>query len=948
MALGLGNTYDVSVKFLADLQGYIQNVEKGAKKLEEFGKRAEKVGKSLTKYVTLPLMAVGAAATNAALKMNKGMADVATLIPGNIKRVEELKKGVQDLAITWGKSTDDMTRGLYEVISAFGDTNETLKQLEIASKLATAGVSTTLDALRLLSAITKGYGDTSAEAMMKASDLMMTVVKLGQTTFPELAASITGTIPLAASLGVKVEEVAGLFATLTGVTGNAAEVGTQVEGMLAGLMKQTDGMAKAIKGLGYETAQEMIEAEGLVGAYKKLIESTDGTQESISKLLMRREGLTALFALTGGQAETFTEKMLAMGDAAGYTDIAVKEQTEGINAAGFAWDKFKAKLQVTAQRLGDELLPILQKLLQDHIIPLIEKIAEWVKWFGNADEATQKLIIGIVAFTAVLGPALVVIGKLAVGISAVITLFSGPAGWIALLVAAGVAIYALWQKNKALNEQYQEMQNEIRKTDAELNSFKRQVWETNKEINLQTEATEEDADAFNELRDKVIALMDKYPEYRTELGYTVGDSGDLYDINGNLIKSYAALQSALNNFSTVSIQNEYHNQALAALEAYKTQAKAYNAFAAFALGLTDKQIAQIEADYLAFSNRIQMYINEMAGGRGGVEANRQYWAEQELPKIEAWALKNQKEVDEIMSGYRGGPYKKRRDGVVGGEVTGYTSDFLKKLEAELRIRDQLNDVLQQEVDTKIENEEKEVEREKFRIDRGDGDGDPTGEDADPISVIIKNFPEFLTPEAIGELDLNKVIRKVGEEIALGGLTGMEYLFGPPEQREAKPEVEVEVEVKETTSKIQSLFDSLTDTILDSAAALGEAVVSGDIGQALNNIFNMLGNKIAEGVSSLITSSIGGGGLFGSIIGAFGGGIVSGLFGLVGGLFGGKDSHGADPAKPIYASIVNWPDYFKFGTTLPGSFVYSGRSGGYNVDPHGRMMTGQSTGQHYDS
>ena len=35
-----------------------------------------------------------------------------------------------------------------------------------------------------------GYGDTSAAAVAKASDLALLTVRLGQTTFPELAASI--------------------------------------------------------------------------------------------------------------------------------------------------------------------------------------------------------------------------------------------------------------------------------------------------------------------------------------------------------------------------------------------------------------------------------------------------------------------------------------------------------------------------------------------------------------------------------------------------------------------------------------------------------------------------------------------------------------------------------------------------------------------------------------
>ena len=54
--LGLGgNSYNVSVKFLADMESYIQGIEKGSKKIEDFGKRVQKVGMGMTKSLTLPV-----------------------------------------------------------------------------------------------------------------------------------------------------------------------------------------------------------------------------------------------------------------------------------------------------------------------------------------------------------------------------------------------------------------------------------------------------------------------------------------------------------------------------------------------------------------------------------------------------------------------------------------------------------------------------------------------------------------------------------------------------------------------------------------------------------------------------------------------------------------------------------------------------------------------------
>lgn len=186
-------------------------------KMGNLGSAMVTVGSNLTKFVSVPIAGAGIAALKFSTDFNKSMANIATLIPGNTQRVAELKTGIQDLGIQTGKSTTDIADGVYQVISAFGDTADTLKITEINAKAAAAGMSTTTDSINLTSAVTKGYGDTSAEAVEKAADLAFEVVKLGQTSFPDLANSMGKVVPLSNQLGVSQEEMFNIFATGTGV-----------------------------------------------------------------------------------------------------------------------------------------------------------------------------------------------------------------------------------------------------------------------------------------------------------------------------------------------------------------------------------------------------------------------------------------------------------------------------------------------------------------------------------------------------------------------------------------------------------------------------------------------------------------------------------------------------------------------------------------------------------
>ena len=212
-----------------------------------------------------------ASAVTSAIDFQSQMQNVGTLLDGDVNgKLEKYSKQLKGVSNDTGIATSDLTDGLYQVVSAFGESEDNVKQLEIAAKAAKAGNATTTDSVNMLSSVTKAYGDTSAAAMEKAADLAFLTVKLGQTSFPELAASMGGAIAMGSQLGASQEELYGVMATLTGVTGNTAEVSTQLEGVLSGFLAPTDSLSKALKKMGYSSGAAALEAEGLEGVILKL------------------------------------------------------------------------------------------------------------------------------------------------------------------------------------------------------------------------------------------------------------------------------------------------------------------------------------------------------------------------------------------------------------------------------------------------------------------------------------------------------------------------------------------------------------------------------------------------------------------------------------------------------------------------------------------------------
>lgn len=321
---------------------------------------------------TTAMVGFGADACRSAAEFETQIANVATLLDGTeaqiAQRTSELGADILKVSNATGVATSELNDGLYQIISAVGDSEDAIAQTELAAKAAAAGGAETTDAINLLTAVTKGYGDTSGEAFQKASDLSFMTVKLGQTSFPELAASMGKVVPLASALNVSQEELYGSFAALTGVTGSTAEVATQMKAVMSGLMSPSQSMTDALKSLGYENANAALESLGLQGTLEALGGTVDGDTQALAKMFSSVEAQTAILALAGAQSDDFTEKTAAMYEAVGATDRAFETQTDTLEYTIQAIKNLGANFKTS---VGQTILPIVKDVAQK-ILPVIQ------------------------------------------------------------------------------------------------------------------------------------------------------------------------------------------------------------------------------------------------------------------------------------------------------------------------------------------------------------------------------------------------------------------------------------------------------------------------------------------------------------------------------------------------------------------------------------------------
>lgn len=393
-----------SNKFIQASKDY----EKASKKLKNIGDDMSKVGSGLMK-----IGGIGTTASVAIGKMSldfeKGVANINTLLD-DTSNLESYKKTVMEISNDTGKDLGDMTNGMYQAISSIGDLGkETESIFKVMAGSAKAGGAETADSVSLISAGMKGYNSISKETAQTISDLAFNTAKLGVTTFPEMAKSMQPLFPLSSSLNLTMVDLFTNMATLTGVTGNTAEVSTQLKAVFSNLLKPTGEMEKMIKKYGYSNAQAMIKTEGFTGVLEILRKETGGSADKLGKLFSSTEALTAMTALCGVQYDTFIEKNKSMQNVAGATDTALnKVASTGTDRLTKSLNKLKNSITAS----GDKLIPLVDGLSEG-----VTSIADAI---GKLDAKTVANIAKMSAMSLALGGVLKVTSSVTKGLGSLI------------------------------------------------------------------------------------------------------------------------------------------------------------------------------------------------------------------------------------------------------------------------------------------------------------------------------------------------------------------------------------------------------------------------------------------------------------------------------------------------------------------------------------------------
>ena len=420
----------VIIDFLLNTGKFETDLNKATRSFKQMGSNLETAGKAMTTSITLPLVAVGAAAAKMAEELDDGLDTIRAGTGATGKALEQMGQNMRNVMKTVPASVTDVSTAIADLNTRLGITGAPLEAMA-TQMLNLARVSKT-ETGPLIAASTRMFGDWSVSTDKQSASLDL-MYKVSQTTGIGMQNLLETVVQYGAPLrafGFSLDQAAALM-------GKWEKEGVNMETVLAGLRFALGNFAKA-------------------GKDPK--EALEGVIKAIQGAKTESEATAIAFQTFGKRAAIDMSRAIIEGRF-NIEDLVktLNNSKETINSAAadtasFAekWDIFKNRVMLAAEPLGNALLNAFEKLF-----PYLEKginfISGIAEKFSQMPEGIQLAVIGFAGLVAAMGPLLMMVGSMATGIGSLLSTFklvTGGAGAfggaLSALGAVAAAIGAFW------------------------------------------------------------------------------------------------------------------------------------------------------------------------------------------------------------------------------------------------------------------------------------------------------------------------------------------------------------------------------------------------------------------------------------------------------------------------------------------------------------------------
>lgn len=414
-------------------------------KMQGIGSKMQSVGSTLTKGLTVPLLAGAGVAVKAAIDYESAFAGVKKTVDGTPQQFAQLSTSIREMAKEMPSSAVEIAH----VAEAAGQLGVPIGAIKDFSKtMINLGVSTNLSSEEAASSIAKignimqvsgkdlgtwsahfgsslvdlgNHFSTTERDIVEMTNRLAAGGKLAGLTTPE----ILGLATAMSSVGIEAEAGGtAMNQTLTGIGKAVAGVGKGAKEKLQ-LIAQTAGMTAEQ----FSTAWKQKPAEALQSFIKGLQRAHDEGKNMDG--ILDELGMTGI--RQGNMLKSLASASDKMSEAVSRSNTAWKENNALTNEASKRYETTESQLKIFKNKLTDIAIefggPLLKALNSglDAAKPWIQTLSDMAKKFSEMSTEQQQSILKWGAFAAAIGPAMKILG----GGARIISGFSKTLGTVA-------------------------------------------------------------------------------------------------------------------------------------------------------------------------------------------------------------------------------------------------------------------------------------------------------------------------------------------------------------------------------------------------------------------------------------------------------------------------------------------------------------------------------------
>lgn len=408
-------------------------------KLNEFGEKSVEVGKKMS-VLSAGIVGIGAASMKAWGEVDDAMDAVAAGTGATGDALEKMQQIAKNVYTELPVEIADTGNAVADLNTRFGFTGDVLEE-STEKFLKFAKVNGT-DVSSAIEVVAKAMYDAGIDSSEYASvlDQLTAASQASGMTVDQLASSLSQNGVQMRQLGFDTESTIALLATME-------KNGVNVSTVMTGMKKAMQTYADAGKDANVEFANLV---EGIQNGTVSAADAMDvfGTRAGASLYNYIQEGKL-----------NYTDLLNVVQGANGQLEQSWNDMLDPADMAKVAMNNLK--------EAGSELGTAIQTTLLPIIMGVTSAIQGFTQWFSNLDPAFKQVIVVVGLVVAAIGPLLIIIGKISMGISSIINLvglvggaiggFSATTllpfiGVIGGVVAAIVAIIAIIQNWGAITE----------------------------------------------------------------------------------------------------------------------------------------------------------------------------------------------------------------------------------------------------------------------------------------------------------------------------------------------------------------------------------------------------------------------------------------------------------------------------------------------------------------